>query len=187
MKDQLRQQIMTLRNALSEAEVAEQSRKIQQKLFTTEPFEKANVVLFYVSYGNEVATHSIIRQSLADGKTVVVPVTDVQHHCLQLSRLTSWDDLEEGPYAILQPKKSRIQQISLDEIEVVLVPGDVFDGRGHRIGHGEGYYDGLLKRAAHALTIGLAYEFQIIDNIPFESHDIPVKKIITEKRSIHCA
>ena len=150
-------------------------------------FKKSQAVLFYVSYNNEVSTHDMIKESLTARKKVAVPITDMNHHCLQLSRLTSWDDLEKGPYAILQPKKECIREIPLDEIEIILIPGIVFDMSGHRIGHGEGYYDDLLKHMSHALLVGLAFEFQIIETIPAEAHDIPVHRIVTEKRIIHCS
>ena len=78
-----------------------------------------------------------------------------------------------------------IKYISINEIDLVIVPGIGFDQKGNRIGHGEGFYDRLLKNT-NALAIALAYEFQIIKNISIDKYDIPVDIIITEKRVIKC-
>ena len=76
-------------------------------------------------------------------------------------------------------------KIDPKEIDLIIVPGIVFDLRGFRIGYGEGYYDRLLKSAG-VPKIGLAYEFQMRDKLPKESHDVCVDKIITENRIIEC-
>jgi len=67
---------------------------------------------------------------------------------------------------------------------LILVPGIGFDKNGHRLGHGMGYYDKLLENVNHSWIVGLAFEFQILETIPTEKHDIPVNKIITEERTI---
>ncbi len=78
-----------------------------------------------------------------------------------------------------------IKLISINKIDLVIVPGIGFDQRGNRIGHGEGFYDRLLKNT-NIFTIALAYEFQIIEKIPIDKYDTPVDIIITEKRVIKC-
>ena len=70
---------------------------------------------------------------------------------------------------------------------MILVPGIGFDKKGSRIGHGKGYYDNLLKNSNRAVHIGLAFECQIVKCIPTQNHDIPVDKIVTEKRIIDCS
>jgi 5-formyltetrahydrofolate cyclo-ligase len=186
MKDELRNRIRKKRNALPQSEVIEKSKRIKKTIFDMTEFKKSQAVLFYVSYNNEVSTHDMIKESLTARKKVAVPVTDTDHHCLHISQLKNWDELAYGAYTILEPKKECIREIPLAEIEVIFIPGIVFDMSGHRIGHGEGYYDDLLKHMSHALLVGLAFDFQIIDTIPAETHDIPVHKIVTEKRIIHC-
>ena len=100
-----------------------------------------------------------------------------------------WDDLKISSYGILEPKKDKIKNISSDKIDLIIVPGVAFDLKGNRMGHGKGYYDRFLN-LVKSTSIGLAFEFQIIENIPVESHDKPIDMIITEKRIIkslnHC-
>lgn len=186
MKKRLRDQILKRRDALSPSEVIEKSRLIQQRLFRNSWYQTARSILFYVSYDNEVNTHDMIQKSLRDEKNVIVPKTNVKNKTLLLSKLRHWDDLCPGTYSILEPKETCIQDISLSCIDLCIMPGIAFDDKGNRIGHGGGYYDRLLQGKCHAHRIGLAYEFQIVKNIPAEPHDIRVEKIITEKRTIHC-
>ena len=79
----------------------------------------------------------------------------------------------------------QIKKISIDEVDLIIVPGVGFDSCGNRIGHGKGYYDKLLKNSK-ASTIGLAFEFQVIEKIPSEKHDVSIDMIVTEKRILRC-
>ena len=115
---------------------------------------------------------------------IVVPISDVENKRLILSKLNNWKDLKEGAYNILEPKRINENIISLDKIDLIIVPGIGFDLNGNRIGHGKGYYDRLLEKSKNSINIGLSFEPQIIDNIQIKNQDIPVDKIITEKRII---
>lgn len=187
MKEELRKKIMKMRKNLSKFEVLEKSNQIKKNLFDIKELKQARTILFYISYDNEVYTHDMIKESMSSGKNVVVPVSDKENRRLILSELDSWDDLDYGSYNILEPEKEKIKEISADKIDLITVPGVAFDTRGHRIGHGMGYYDGLLKKSKKALHIGLAFEFQIVDKVPEKKHDIPVDKIVTEERIIDCS
>lgn len=186
MKKQLREQIINKRKSLTCSEVLKKSSLIQHRLFTTSWYQNACCILFYVSYNNEVNTHDMIKESLKNGKKVIVPKTDCETKTLILSQLTSWEDLCPGTYSILEPKDDCIRDTPLSSIDLCIIPGVVFDCEGNRIGHGGGYYDRLLQRKCHAHRMGLAYEFQIVKTIPAEPHDIKVEKIITEERTIDC-
>ena len=183
MKEEVRKELIKLRKNLSKEELLEKSNKIKNRLFKINEFVQSTTILFYVSYDNEVYTHEMIKDSITNKKNVAVPVTDKKNKKLILSKLESWDDLSLGAYNILEPKKEKIKEISIDEIDLIIVPGVGFDESGHRIGHGKGYYDNLLKNSKSP-TIGLAFEFQVIKNIPSEKHDIPIDKIVTEERII---
>ena len=186
MKDNLRKEIMKIRNNISKTEVLEKSNQIKKRLFESDEFKEATTILFYVSYDNEVYTHDMIKECLSDDKLIVVPISDKENKILILSKLESWDDLNIGAYSILEPEKETIKEVSIDDIELIIVPGVAFDEHGHRIGQGMGYYDRLLRNSTKALHVGLAFEFQIVDEIPKNKHDIPVDKIVTEKRIIDC-
>jgi len=185
MKDKLRKKLIDIRKNLSQKEILENSNKIKEKLFNLKEFNQGHVILFYVSYDNEVYTHEMIKESQKLGKNIVVPVSDKKNKRLILSKLENWYDLKQGAYGILEPFGEKINEVSIDEIDLIIVPGVGFDEHGHRIGHGKGYYDKLLENSK-TLNIGLAFEFQIVENVPTEKHDIPLNKIVTEGRIINC-
>ena len=185
MKSSLRKELIKNRKKISKNQILEKSELIKNRLFEMNEFQQASSILFYVSYDNEVYTHGMIKESMALGKNVIVPKSDKKNRKLILSKLENWEDLVKGAYGILEPKK--INQISIDKIDLIIVPGVGFDGQGRRIGHGKGYYDNLLSNSKNALHIGLAFEFQIVEEIPTEAHDIPMQRIVTEKRIINCS
>jgi len=186
MKDKIRKELKATRMKLSRSEVLEKSDQIKKRLFEINEFKQASTILFYVSYDNEVFTHDMIKECIKY-KNIIVPISDKKNRSLILSKLGYWNDLKPGSYGILEPRKDRIIPASVDEIDLIIVPGVVFDENGHRIGHGMGYYDRLLNDSKKVVHIGLAFEFQIIKSIPFEKHDLPVDKIVTEKRIINCS
>ncbi len=182
MKENIRKKLEKIRMELSKKEVLDNSKIIGKTLFDLNDFKKSHTILFYISYNNEVFTHEMIKKCLGE-KEVVVPLSNTKNETLILSKLENWEDLHEGPYGILEPKK--IIEISLNKIDLIIVPGVGFDEKGNRLGHGKGYYDKLLQKT-NAKKIGLAFECQIVDQIPTDENDIPVDMIITEKRIINC-
>lgn len=186
MKEDLRKELMKKRKSLSDVDISRKSSQIEKRFFEMNEYKESQTILFYVSYDNEVYTHNMIKKSMSEEKNVVVPISNKENRTLILSKLDKWENLETGSHTILEPKKGCIEKISLDRIDLIIVPGVGFDKQGHRIGHGMGYYDRLLKDSRGASHIGLAFELQIVDKIPIEEHDIPVEKIITEKRTVNC-
>ncbi|RLF30716.1 MAG: 5-formyltetrahydrofolate cyclo-ligase [Thermoplasmata archaeon] len=185
MKRALRKQMIELRKNMAKEEVLEKSKVIKERLFTLEEHRDVKNIMFYISYDNEVFTHDMIKDALLQGKkSVFVPVTDVSRRKILVSRLNSWDNLIKGAYGILEPEIKEI--VPPDIIDLVIVPGIAFDLRGHRIGHGIGYYDELLKRMNNYTSIGLAFEKQILEKIPNKEYDVAVDIIVTEKRVIDC-
>jgi 5-formyltetrahydrofolate cyclo-ligase len=187
MKKELRSTIMKKRHCLSNVEILERSRRIKQRIFALEEFKEAQTILFYVSYGNEVSTHEMITESLAMGKQVIVPKVNEKDHTLCLSSLTKWEDLAPCSYSILEPRPECVNEVPLESIDLLILPGVVFDEQGNRIGHGYGYYDRLLQKDSKAHVLALAFECQIVKEIPTEKHDRRVEKIITEDRVIECS
>ncbi len=186
MKKKLREQILGRRKGLARSEVLAKSMLIKHRLFASSWYRDACNILFYVSYNNEVNTHDMLQESLVNGKNVIVPKTDTQNKALICSRFLSWDDLCLGAFSIFEPKDDCVREVPFSSIDLFIIPGVVFDCKGNRIGHGGGYYDRLLQSRCHAHRIGLAFELQIVESIPVETHDIKVEKIITEERIIDC-
>jgi len=102
--------------------------------------------------------------------------------------VTSFNQLRPGAFSIQEPDPALCLKIEPDQIDVVIVPGSVFDKRGARFGYGGGFYDRFLANdAPQAIRIALAFSFQVLDNnIPVKSHDQFMDYIITEKEIIFC-
>jgi 5-formyltetrahydrofolate cyclo-ligase len=182
-KERIRKIIKEKRRKQIKEENRKKSKEIKEKLFNLKEYKEANTILFYVSYNCEVFTHDMIREALKE-KVVVVPISNKENFSIKLSKLGKLTDLKTSSYNILEPRKECIKDVAIDVIDLIIVPGVAFDCRGNRLGHGKGYYDRLLRNAKGITKIGLTFEFQIVENITIEKHDISMDKIITEKRII---
>jgi len=182
-KEELRRKIKEIRDSLSISEVLKKSNEIIARLKEMAIFRKCRVIACYISFDNEVYTHGLIKEFISE-KEILVPVIANERKLL-LSHLKDWKELDSGAYGILEPRKKFLRLREYDETELVIVPGIAFDEKGDRIGYGGGYYDALLKKM-NAIKIALAYEFQVMKEIPCEEHDVKMDFIITEKRVVEC-
>ena len=183
MKNAIRKQVLDTRFRLSPEERRARSIEIETRLFSLAEFRSASLVLFYASFQSEVETHHMIRRALAEGKRVALP--KVKGKELELFEIRSFDkDVAPGAWGIPEPESG--VPAKLTDIDLIVVPGAAFDGRGNRIGYGAGFYDKLLPHFP-GRTVALAFELQIVADAPAAGHDIPVQKIITEKRIIDAA
>lgn len=153
-------------------------KKIHAKLFLLPIFQRAKIIFLYVSKIDEVDTRAFMLSLLKKKKCVVVP--RVEEKELHLHTIKNFGHLEKGAFGILEPKKHR-PEVKPKSIDVAIVPGIAFDRSGHRIGYGHGYFDRLLKKMKCS-KIGLAYDFQMVDNIETHPYDVPVDFVITEKK-----
>ena len=180
MKNSLRESMLEKRNSLTKGEISKKSIKIKENLFSLDEFKKSKVVMFYVSFNNEIYTHDMIKESLKS-KTIVVP--KVANNEIEPSIIIDFDQLiPSGKFGILEPIEA--MKINPKNIQIVIVPAIAFDKNGHRIGYGLGYYDKFLAKVPKALKIGLAFDFQVEEKLPTEGHDAPVDMIITDKEII---
>lgn len=154
---------------------------IKNRLFGLEEFKKAKTVMFYVSLDYEVGTKEMIKESLKMGKVVAVPVTVKKDKTILPSRVLNFEEeLAPANFGILEPKQEFLRLISKEDLDLIVVPGLAFDKRGVRIGHGGGYYDRFLKQISpRTQTIGLAFDFQILNYLPTSRHDIPVSRVVS--------
>jgi 5-formyltetrahydrofolate cyclo-ligase len=159
------------------------SDRIVRRFMDLPEYEKAGTVMFYVDVRDEVRTRQALPEALASGKRIVVP------YCLdgelELFWLENMEELELGMYRILEPKPElrdiAAKRFTPKDLDLVMVPGVAFDRNGGRTGHGKGYYDKLLQHARKdAPLIALSFECQLFEEIPAESHDIFMDKVVTE-------
>ncbi len=172
--------MLAARDSLLPAQRTAKSLEIEERLFSLPEFKAARIVLFFASFRSEVDTGSMIRRALTFGKRVALPkVTGAK---LALYEIADWDnDVAPGAWGIPEPHEN--SPVELDEIDLILVPGAAFDGRGNRLGYGAGFYDKLLSSFTKT-TVALAFDTQIVPLVPTDPHDVPVIKIVTEKRVI---
>jgi 5-formyltetrahydrofolate cyclo-ligase len=121
---------------------------------------------------------------LQSGKRIVVPYCVDKE--LELFLLKDMNELAIGMYKILEPnnelRELAAKRVDVKELDLIMVPGVAFDRRGARMGHGFGYYDKLLEHArADAPLVALAFECQLFPEIPTQSHDVYMDKIVTEQ------
>jgi 5-formyltetrahydrofolate cyclo-ligase len=168
-------------------EILKSSNDIIAQLLQLPIFRSATKISAFISFGTEVNTHGLIKMMLDDvNKEVLVPVvSDREKRLLTLTVLNDWADLSTGAYGILEPKANVGKKQTSSEVDLCLVPGLAFDSRGNRIGYGGGYYDRLLSDI-NGRKVGLAYDFQILEQVPCEAHDEQVDMVLTEKRIIEC-
>lgn len=188
MKKKQRKAFAEKRDLISLEERMNKSNKIKELFFSLKEVWKAKKIMIYISFKSEVRTREIILDLLMRKKTVVVPVIDFKKTKIYLSVLKNFNkELIPNKYGIFQPLKEFVRSFNKKELDLVVVPGIAFDEKGNRVGFGKGYYDKFLSKIPKRIpVIALAFEEQVGKKISSEKHDIPVHKIVTEKRIIEC-
>jgi len=164
-----------------EDERRRRSATIRRKVFRLTAFRQASTICCYVALPYEVQTWQIIEDMLTKGKRVVVPVAHPRVKRLSLSEVRHpARELVLGAHGVLEPRPGAYRPVPVRDLDLVLVPGLAFDRRGHRLGHGHGYFDRFLARVPKSTpTVGLAFRFQLLDRLPIASHDHAVQTILT--------
>lgn len=182
-KSELRKKILNIRNSMSKEDVIYKSSLIMNKLTGTNEYKNSKTVFVYMSFGNEVVTTDLIKKMLSENKRVVIPYTDTKNTVLIPSELKSIkDDLVLSPFGYYEPVYEKIKAVEPEEFDLIVTPGVVFDKRLNRIGFGKGYYDRILcRKRKDAKAVAVAYDFQVLEGIPAEQHDIKMDMIITEQ------
>lgn len=158
------------------------STAAQQRLLALEPFRQATVVALYAPIQQEIDTTLLFDAAKAAGKQVLYP--QVRDGQLQFRLVTDLHQLVSGAYRIPEPGLAH-SLMPFEQVDLIVVPGVAFDLQGHRIGFGKGYYDRCLsQRGRHATLVGICHDFQLIERIPAEGHDISMQYIVTEHRLI---
>jgi len=186
-KDEIRIKMSKMLAALSDKDVKEKTKRIENRLFEFANFLEANIVLLYINSPCEVNSLEIIKRCFAYNKIVVLPAFDATKYEMNLMKTDNLNaGLVLGPRGILEPDPSRCNVVPIECIDIAIIPGVAFDEKGGRIGSGEGYYDRLIpKLSITTRKVALTFEEQIIPQVQMESHDKHVDIIITEKRIIY--
>lgn len=169
--------MISKRQNLTAKEVEDKSTAITLRIIDSDLFADVKKVAGYLPTKNEVDTKSVINFLVEVGASTYLPKFFGKEY--KLVRFDSWTDLAEGPYEILEPVGD--ETISVDEIDLAFIPGVAFDKKGVRLGYGKGVYDKLLSKSK-AMLVGLAYEFQVVDALPREDHDLTMNLVITDEK-----
>lgn len=181
-KKDLRNIILNKRNSIDNNTKEEMNREIFNRLINLDLYKEAKNIFIYLSFGSEIDTNPIIDRALEDGKEAYIPKIYKSNKEMKAIRLNSFKDLEKNSMGILEPKDDS-NFIDKENIDLIIVPGAVFDLKGNRIGYGGGYYDRFLSNIKDKRNkVVLAYDLQIVENIEAEEHDIKVDYIITNSR-----
>ena len=150
-------------------------------------YRAAREVAAYLPVKNEVDAAIVARQTLADGKRLLLPrCRDDAPGLLDFGCVSCLSDVEPGRFGILEPRQAVCRPPEAFAPDLILVPGLAFDRLGRRLGFGGGYYDRLLAQplAARAFSVGLAFAFQLVRELPADPWDRPVNAVVTERQTL---
>lgn len=183
-KERLRALVVAARRAIPEADREARSRAVALRVAALPAFARARVVALYAPMGAEVDTAELVR--LAAGKTLVWPRLVEGTRRLDFAACRP-PALVAGPFSTRQPPPDA-PAVPFERIDLVCVPGVAFDASLRRLGRGGGYYDATLPAfGGWTLRVGLAFEAQVVPEVPAEPGDAPVDVLATESRLLGLA
>ena len=169
-KEEIRKSIRQKKKLLSSEDKLQASELVFKQLFQLEQWKKANRVLSYHSLPDELQTIEYLDKMLS--KELFLPKVDGD-----TLKIVAYDKsrLITGAYNILEPDDDNY--FPVEDIELIIIPGVAFDKQKNRLGRGKGYYDKLLSNT-EAFKIGICYDFQLVDEISTDAHDIKMDIVI---------
>ena len=171
MKAQLRKEVIQKMKEIKGREKEEADASLTQRLLSSKAYQEASTIASYLSMKHEFQTQVFIDQALADGKRLLIPKTYPQGRMIFVEYRE--EDLRPTSFGLMEPQSE--VAVPKEEIDLIHVPGVVFNSDGYRIGYGAGYYDRYLADY-QGETISTIYACQCHEFEP-DAHDIPVQKV----------
>ena len=178
-KKKTRQRVLQQRRAFSATEKTPAEQRMLKFLQSWDVFRQAKTIHIFISKTDEPDTSPIIESAWESGKTVAVPCVVPESFELFHSQLKSFEDLSSGALGVLEPSPEGRIAMNPESFDLVIIPGVAFDRQGGRLGYGKGYYDRFLEQTG-AFRLALAFNFQVLEKVPTEKHDVPMNGILTE-------
>ena len=175
-KKDIRKGVLAKRNLIPYVEWDKNSDEISAKVLKQDAFIQADEIYCYIDFRNEVGTKKIIETAWKMGKKVACP--KIKGDYMNFYYIKSYNDLLPGNWGILEPAE---ETLATGLNVLVIMPGAAFDCKKNRVGYGKGYYDQYLDKHPDYQTMALAFEVQIVDNIPTDAHDISPQIVVTEE------
>ena len=178
-KSFLRKELRQKLAALKPPERVRRSQEILKKLFEHPKFKGAGNLFTYIATEFEVSTRAILEEGWKRHKRVYVPCLEPDSSRIMMIEVTDWAELRPGNFGILEPRSDPRRVGDPRNLDLAVVPGLGFDQHGRRLGRGGGHFDRFLAEAGKAYKLGLAYECQIVEEIPSDVHDVAVDEVLT--------
>lgn len=186
VKLELRKRMRGLRNALPASACAERSARLVDRLEALEPLAAARAVALFwpIEERHEVDLRALDARLRARGVRVAYPAVDPEARAMTFRFVSRPDAMEEQGFGFREPS-AREPEAAPGELGAIVVPALAIDPRGHRIGYGAGYYDRALPRfAPPAVAIAVAFDFQLLAEVPATDGDVPVAWVVTDARAM---
>jgi 5-formyltetrahydrofolate cyclo-ligase len=180
-KDLIRQEVNQKRSQLEVSWIRKESLQISSRFQGLEEFQSSEIIALYKAIGGEVNLESLFSKAWKLGKRTCIPVFNEKMRLYEMAEITAETEFRTGHYGIQEPVSPALLNIS--GIDLIAVPGVAFDASGNRLGRGGGYYDRMLE-SFDGISVGVAFDFQILPEIPFEAHDQPLDVVVTETKVI---
>jgi len=183
LKQRVRHKICAQRALLSASEIETKSRRICQNILPLPDFQNAKEIALYAAFSGEVDCHLLFEAALSANKNCYFPV--LAHQQLHFIQVDDQTPLATNRFGILEPAFESKRLIQPTLLDCVIVPLVAFDKACRRLGMGKGYYDRTFHFKAQntrPTLIGVAYEFQKLLKVPCSTFDVPLDKVITEKK-----
>lgn len=181
MKYNLRKEMLSKKNQLTQSDISNKSRAILSQLKKYEYQLKGKNIFIFIDFKKEVMTEPIINFLKTLNCGIYIPRIDMTTKTMDIYPYTSHHDLIESTYGIMEPQADHSKIVSESILDVVITPGVVFDQKGYRIGYGGGYYDKLFGRIGKkVLKIAIGFDMQVVDSVPTDEYDQKVDLLITE-------
>nr|NNM89617.1 5-formyltetrahydrofolate cyclo-ligase [Bacilli bacterium] len=191
-KATIRQSMRNRRKLLESKEKDTLDQCIAKHLFAAPWMNDCKTMMIYLSSAEEINTDPIIEHAWAKGIQVAVPKTfrDQQgNRFMEAFRITRIDEVTNGAFGIREPKQcDAMHHIDPSVIDVIITPGLAFTRKGDRLGYGGGYYDRYLTQIGEkTVVIGVAYPFQVVEQLPTTAFDHPVDFLLTPEGLLACS
>ncbi len=179
-KRSLREEMLLRRRHLAAATCLGRSLAAQRQLLALPEFEAASTLALYCPIRNEVFTEEIFACASRRGKRVAYP--RVREAQMEFVAVADPSALVPGAFGILEPTGEDLLPVAA--LDLIVVPGVAFDRGGHRLGYGKGFYDRALRNASGAVLVGFCFDFQLVDALPAEAHDVRMDMVVTDERTL---
>ena len=166
------------RRIMTPEEVRTESDKVIAQLEQMSAFLEAKTVMLYWPIHNEVDLRPLLTKYEGQ-KTFLFPVT--HRRSMEVRPYDGEDMMRKGRLGVPEPQTPEYK----GSIDLILVPGVIFDQHCHRIGRGGGYYDKFLKKYHFTTKVGICYSFQLKKHdIPHTLHDIKMDRVVSPRLTI---